>query len=78
MVKVVQTISCFECMESIALVKGETLTRIACANCRQAREDTPEQQTRYCNDSPWKSVLRALVGVRDTWDRRQQPRNRQR
>jgi len=33
----VPTISCVECRHSIASVKGVVLTRVACANCRQAK-----------------------------------------
>ena len=30
--------SCAECPDSMAKVKGESLLRIACANCQQAQE----------------------------------------
>jgi hypothetical protein len=38
MANATQKISCTECMESMTEVKGELLTRIACANCQYAQE----------------------------------------
>jgi hypothetical protein len=38
MANATQKISCAECMESMTEVKGELLTRIACANCQYAQE----------------------------------------
>ena len=34
--------SCAECLDSMAKVKGESLARVACANCQQAQHDLSE------------------------------------
>jgi hypothetical protein len=39
MAKVIKNDPCPQCIEFLTLVKGQPLTRIACANCRQAKQD---------------------------------------
>jgi hypothetical protein len=46
-------------MEFLALVRGAPLTRIACANCQQAKQDLPGK-ARPGHGSQLKSALRAL------------------
>jgi predicted RNA-binding Zn-ribbon protein involved in translation (DUF1610 family) len=58
--KVMQTISCAECMESMAPVKHEFLTRIACANCQQAKEDLAAHDRRQQRERPWGAGGEAL------------------
>jgi hypothetical protein len=41
MIKVVEEKLCSDCMELLSLVLGDPLTRIACANCQQAKRDLP-------------------------------------
>ena len=41
MAKAVHKLQCSEGMEFLALVRGAPLTRIACANCQQAKQDPP-------------------------------------
>jgi hypothetical protein len=58
--KVMQTISYAECMESMAPVKDEFLTRIACANCQQAKENLAAHDRRQQRERPWGAGGEAL------------------
>lgn len=62
MAKVLKNDVCAECMESLALVKGGPLTRIACANCQQAKQDLPGK-ARSGHGSQLRAALRALHRV---------------
>jgi LSD1 subclass zinc finger protein len=50
---------CAECMEFLALLRGAPLTRIACANCQQAKQDQPGK-ARSGQGSQLRAALRAL------------------
>ena len=60
MAKAVDKLQCSECMEFLALVKGAPLSRIACANCQQAKQDLPGK-ARSDHGSQLRSALQALT-----------------
>ncbi len=59
MAKVLKNDQCPDCMEFLALVKGAPLSRIACANCQQAKQDLPGK-ARSGHGSQLRAALRAL------------------
>ncbi len=59
MAKLVDKMRCPECMEFLALVRGAPLSRIACANCQQAKVDVPGR-TRPGHGPQLRSALQAL------------------
>ena len=59
MAKAVDKLQCSECMEFLALVRGAPLTRIACANCQQAKQDPPGK-ARSGHGPQLRSALKAL------------------
>ena len=54
-----QSKSCDECIAAMALVKGELLARIACANCQQAKEALSE-----ATEQQGKLIKRRRLGLR--------------
>jgi len=59
MAKAVDKVSCSECVEFLALVRGATLTRIARAHCQQATQEPPGK-ARPGHGSQLRSALQAL------------------
>ena len=59
MAKVINRLQCPECMDFLAGVKGAPLTRIACANCQQAKQDS-KGRARSNHGPELKSTLWAL------------------